>query len=105
IRPKCRRFSGDNKRRPPLATSSNSPLVSSSTSIETGESSQSFCEICAETKVSDDIFKIQKCSHSFCTDCISKHVVCKIQDNKLLCSAQDCIAKVSLNSILAGGIV
>ncbi|CAK9134218.1 unnamed protein product [Ilex paraguariensis] len=100
IRPKCRRFSGKNKRRPPLATASNRPLVSSSTSIETGESSQSFCEICAETKVSDDMFKIEKCSHSFCTDCIRKHVVCKIQDNIVTvpCPGLDCKSVLELDS-------
>ncbi|XP_009769156.1 E3 ubiquitin-protein ligase RSL1-like [Nicotiana sylvestris] len=48
---------------------------------EVGESSLSFCEICAERKESDEMFTIQTCSHIFCTDCISKHVATKIQEN------------------------
>ncbi|KAJ4718701.1 RBR-type E3 ubiquitin transferase [Melia azedarach] len=48
---------------------------------ESGESSLSFCEICAERKEYDQMFRIEGCVHSFCSDCISKHVATKIRDN------------------------
>ncbi|XP_044495941.1 probable E3 ubiquitin-protein ligase RNF217 [Mangifera indica] len=49
--------------------------------LESGESSQSFCEICAERKEDDEMFKTERCFHSYCFDCISKHVATKLQDN------------------------
>ncbi|CAK9146282.1 unnamed protein product [Ilex paraguariensis] len=96
-------------------SSSNSLVPSSSSTIlpiamanpepmgvakEVCESSQSFCEICAERKESDDMFRIDKCSHSFCTDCISKHVVCKIQDNikTVNCPGFDCKSVLELDN-------
>ncbi|XP_044485053.1 probable E3 ubiquitin-protein ligase RNF217 [Mangifera indica] len=48
--------------------------------LESGESSQSFCEICAERKEIDEIFKTESCVHSYCRDCISNHVAAKLQD-------------------------
>ncbi|XP_041001417.1 probable E3 ubiquitin-protein ligase RNF217 isoform X2 [Juglans microcarpa x Juglans regia] len=48
---------------------------------EAGESSSCFCEICAERKDSEEMFKNHSCVHSFCSDCISKHVATKIQES------------------------
>ncbi|KAH9667635.1 RING-type domain-containing protein [Citrus sinensis] len=47
--------------------------------VKAGESSLSFCEICCERKEKDQMFKIESCIHSICSDCISKHVATKIQ--------------------------
>nr|DAD44168.1 TPA_asm: hypothetical protein HUJ06_002398 [Nelumbo nucifera] len=58
-----------------------------------GESSASFCEICMETKSHQEMFSgINKCSHSFCSDCISKHVAAKVEENvtKVICPAFNC---------------
>ncbi|XP_004242195.1 E3 ubiquitin-protein ligase RSL1-like [Solanum lycopersicum] len=55
-------------------------LLFDETQNEIGESSLSFCEICAERKEIDEMFTIESCSHVFCADCINKHVSIKIQD-------------------------
>ncbi|XP_009600212.1 E3 ubiquitin-protein ligase RSL1-like [Nicotiana tomentosiformis] len=56
--------------------------MSSSTMQESPESSQVYCEICMETKGTDEMFKLENCSHhSFCSDCTGSHVESKIQQN------------------------
>ncbi|XP_050235260.1 E3 ubiquitin-protein ligase RSL1-like [Mercurialis annua] len=47
----------------------------------TGQSSQSFCEICAERKENNEMFATGSCVHSFCSDCISRHVSTKIRES------------------------
>ncbi|XP_059456527.1 E3 ubiquitin-protein ligase RSL1-like [Corylus avellana] len=47
---------------------------------EAGESSHCFCDICVERKDDDQMFRNEGCVHSFCSDCIIKHVSTKIQD-------------------------
>ncbi|KAL0342227.1 UNVERIFIED_CONTAM: hypothetical protein Scaly_1885300 [Sesamum calycinum] len=49
-----------------------------SSSVERGEPSRFFCEICAETKDSDQVFTVETCNHRFCAECIAKHVAVKI---------------------------
>ncbi|MBA0774862.1 hypothetical protein Gotri_010041 [Gossypium trilobum] len=48
---------------------------------ETGESSLSFCEICVERKENDQMFTTQSCNHSYCSDCIRKHVSTRVEEN------------------------
>ncbi|XP_019198321.1 PREDICTED: E3 ubiquitin-protein ligase RNF144B-like [Ipomoea nil] len=48
---------------------------------EAGESSQAFCEICMDTKTGDEMFRIDSCRHSYCSECIGGHVAAKIQEN------------------------
>ncbi|KAF7135503.1 hypothetical protein RHSIM_Rhsim08G0200800 [Rhododendron simsii] len=62
------------------------------TTTESGESSTSFCEICVDKKDPGDMLLIKSCSHSFCSDCVSKHVTARIQSNTTLvpCPALDC---------------
>ncbi|XP_044487683.1 probable E3 ubiquitin-protein ligase RNF217 [Mangifera indica] len=48
--------------------------------LESGESSQSFCEICAERKEIYEFYKTESCVHSYCLDCIRKYVATKLQD-------------------------
>ncbi|XP_060972220.1 E3 ubiquitin-protein ligase RSL1 [Cannabis sativa] len=57
---------------------------------EEGESSSSsslvvaaagFCPICTEPKTTREMFRNDNCSHSYCSDCIGRYVVLKIQDN------------------------
>ncbi|KAL5823508.1 hypothetical protein ACOSQ4_021408 [Xanthoceras sorbifolium] len=50
---------------------------------EPGESSLNFCEICVERKESDLMFKFETCVHSYCSECISKHVATKIQESSI----------------------
>ncbi|XP_059299737.1 E3 ubiquitin-protein ligase RSL1-like [Lycium ferocissimum] len=66
-----------------IQNSTNSPASSCVIANERaiGESSLSFCEICAERKGTDEMFTIETCTHVYCTDCICKHVETKIQDN------------------------
>ncbi|KAL3819101.1 hypothetical protein ACJIZ3_005006 [Penstemon smallii] len=52
----------------------------SSENKEVGESSQSFCEICADRKDSSQMFSVdQSCKHEFCTECITKYIEVKLQ--------------------------
>ncbi|KAJ4951518.1 hypothetical protein NE237_028350 [Protea cynaroides] len=49
---------------------------------QVGESSHSFCEICMEGKQAGEMFRNKMiCSHSYCRECIAKHVASKIQEN------------------------
>ncbi|KAJ7962714.1 RBR-type E3 ubiquitin transferase [Quillaja saponaria] len=68
--------------------------------IEVGESSQIFCEICVESKRNDQMFKNDKCVHSFCSDCITKHVAAKIQDSitQVSCPCLDCKSVLELDA-------
>lgn len=61
--------------------------------VQAGDSSLSFCEICCERKEKDQMFKIESCVHSFCSDCITKHVATKIQVgviSRATCPGLDC---------------
>lgn len=48
---------------------------------EAGESSQAFCEICMDTKPGNEMFRSNSCRHSYCSECIGRHVAAKIQEN------------------------
>ncbi|KAL8503265.1 hypothetical protein ACS0TY_022123 [Phlomoides rotata] len=50
------------------------------------------CEICVEEKPISDTFRILGCNHSYCTECITKYVASKLQDNitKITCPVSDC---------------
>ncbi|KAG8373875.1 hypothetical protein BUALT_Bualt11G0070800 [Buddleja alternifolia] len=39
------------------------------------------CEICADEKPRTDMFRILGCNHIYCSDCMSKYVASKIQEN------------------------
>ncbi|CAK9157925.1 unnamed protein product [Ilex paraguariensis] len=67
---------------------------------EAEEPSQSFCEICLENKESWQMFENNRCSHSFCYDCTSKHIVAKIQENvkMVLCPGVNCNATLDFNA-------
>ncbi|PON78298.1 E3 ubiquitin ligase RBR family [Trema orientale] len=39
------------------------------------------CPICLDAKPKGEMFRNDSCSHSFCSDCIGKYVVSKIQEN------------------------
>lgn len=67
---------------------------------EVGESSHCFCEICVEKKETGEMFRIDSCSHSFCSDCIVKHVSLKIQENikVVMCPGLDCEGVVELDA-------
>ncbi|CAK7336379.1 unnamed protein product [Dovyalis caffra] len=78
--------------------------------VEAGESSLSFCEICAERKESDQMFKTESCVHSFCNDCISRHVATKVQDSFRIvtCPGLNCRAVLELDAcrpVLTRGVI
>ncbi|CAH9148731.1 unnamed protein product [Cuscuta epithymum] len=50
-------------------------------SSETGESSEPFCGICMDKKPGEEMFRSNSCRHSYCTECIGRHVAVKIQEN------------------------
>ncbi|KAG8369157.1 hypothetical protein BUALT_Bualt15G0122100 [Buddleja alternifolia] len=58
------------------------------------DSSQVFCEICLENKRGWEMFRNDKCSHSFCYDCTTGHIMSKIQDKvkSITCPALNCEA-------------
>lgn len=50
------------------------------------------CEICFDAKPLNDSFRIKGCTHSYCSDCMTKYVASKLQDNVSLisCPAPNC---------------
>uniref|UniRef100_A0A5B6ZBQ4 RBR-type E3 ubiquitin transferase n=1 Tax=Davidia involucrata TaxID=16924 RepID=A0A5B6ZBQ4_DAVIN len=72
---------------------------------EVGESaSHSFCEICAEQRESEEMFRNGSCNHhSYCNDCIGKHVATKIQENiKIVtCPSLNCKGVLELDTCRA----
>ncbi|KAM7480244.1 hypothetical protein LguiA_028457 [Lonicera macranthoides] len=92
---------------PPLSIqdtpSSSNPNPSTDTDKSIAESSVSFCEICVEQKQNNEMVRVHKCSHSFCSDCISKHVSVKIQDNVhvVACPGLDCEGVLRLENCMS----
>lgn len=70
-------------------------------STSEASSSQLSCEICTEDKESHQMFQIQGCPHSFCSACISSHVLSKLGDNiiKISCLSDDCENVMELESL------
>ncbi|OMO65972.1 Zinc finger, C6HC-type [Corchorus olitorius] len=65
-----------------------------------GESSLSFCEICVERKESDQMFKTETCVHSYCLDCIGKHVLTRVEESITIitCPGVNCKAMLELDA-------
>lgn len=68
--------------------------TSTNTTKEVPIPSQSFCEICMENREIWQMFVNSTCSHSFCYDCTSKHIIAKIQDSASIvtCPGVNCSA-------------
>ncbi|KAK9232603.1 hypothetical protein WN943_022851 [Citrus x changshan-huyou] len=65
----------------------------SSSSPPASPPSRSSCVICRERRENDQMFKIESCIHSFCSDCINKHVATKVQGGiitRVTCPGPDC---------------
>ncbi|XP_059279542.1 E3 ubiquitin-protein ligase RSL1-like isoform X2 [Lycium ferocissimum] len=60
----------------------------------------SFCEICLDNKESWEMFKNDGCSHSFCYECTSKHIMARIsQKSKVIgCPGVSCCAALDVNA-------
>jgi E3 ubiquitin-protein ligase RNF144 len=58
------------------------------------------CEICAEPKNTKEMFKNQRCHHSFCSECVIKQVATKIQDKISIvsCPGLNCKGLLELES-------
>ncbi|KAI6704348.1 hypothetical protein NL676_007310 [Syzygium grande] len=66
-----------------------------------GESSESCCEICAERKEANEMFRIgTMCSHTFCSLCISRYVETKVLDTvtTIKCPGMECEGVLQINS-------
>lgn len=67
---------------------------------QSGESSQSFCEICVERKEPNEMFTVGGCAHSFCKECISMQVKTTLEEGVTVvkCLAVDCRAVLELDA-------
>ncbi|KAG5249826.1 E3 ubiquitin-protein ligase [Salix suchowensis] len=85
---------------PVLLSISDQPMHTEIIQSGAGESSLSFCEICVEKKESGQMFKTESCVHSFCNDCISRHVATKVQDGNIIvtCPGLNCRAVLELDT-------
>jgi E3 ubiquitin-protein ligase RNF144 len=70
------------------------------TKEESSSSSIIICEICAEPKKTEEMFNIQTCHHSFCSECVIKQVATKIQDkiSHVSCPGLNCKGVLELES-------
>ncbi|XP_045787344.1 E3 ubiquitin-protein ligase RSL1-like isoform X1 [Trifolium pratense] len=76
------------------------------TNEESNESSSSsiiICEICAETKKTEEMFNNQSCSHSFCSECVIKQVETKIHEKiaNVSCPGLNCKGVLELESCIS----
>jgi E3 ubiquitin-protein ligase RNF144 len=90
-----------------ITSNSHSQNAPSSSSVQwklmTKEESSSsiiICEICAEPKKTEEMFNIQTCYHSFCSECVIKQVTTKIQDKISIvsCPGLNCKGLLELES-------
>ena len=72
---------------------------------ETDESSKIFCPICMDAKTSTEMFRINTCTHLFCSDCIVKHVAVKIQENISVVKCPDLNCKGVIKPELCRSII
>ncbi|XP_057968600.1 E3 ubiquitin-protein ligase RSL1 isoform X2 [Malania oleifera] len=78
---------------------------------EIGEPSRSPCEICAERKESDEMFRNGACTHAVCSECIGRHIDVKIKESKAVsvtCPGLNCEAMLELEacqSVIPGEVV
>ncbi|GMI73000.1 hypothetical protein HRI_000969300 [Hibiscus trionum] len=66
-----------------------------------GESSSlSFCEICVERKENEVMFTTERCLHSYCRDCITKHVSTRVEQSTTIitCPGENCRAVLELHT-------
>ncbi|KAL3617666.1 hypothetical protein CASFOL_037987 [Castilleja foliolosa] len=79
---------------------------------EIGESSTKqhlymYCDICADRKNKKDFFPIQNCTHTFCNECISKHLSIKIEKGNIVgetffpCPGIDCKGVLEMDTCRA----
>nr|GLL18320.1 probable E3 ubiquitin-protein ligase RNF217 isoform X1 [Ipomoea trifida] len=72
------------------ASSSELALLSTALTLNEASSSvqgepfpKSFCEICLEDKGKWQMIEHDECSHSFCSECMSKHIIARVEANML----------------------
>ncbi|KAK1577643.1 hypothetical protein Q3G72_023512 [Acer saccharum] len=76
-------------------------IITPSPSCESSGSQTTFCEICVEIKQSDEMFTTESCNHSYCCECISKHVSTKIQDSAkvmITCPGVNCKSVLEIDA-------
>ncbi|KAG9457601.1 hypothetical protein H6P81_002109 [Aristolochia fimbriata] len=73
------------------------PSTNQNSHVSPGESSSSsFCNICMETKPWTEMFRNNTCTHLFCSDCVSKHIAAKVQENISSVPCPDVSCRVAL---------
>nr|XP_028964282.1 uncharacterized protein LOC103444043 isoform X1 [Malus domestica] len=87
------------------SSSSSSAAIQATQAIQSNPpqpSTQILCEICVEMIEVDEMFQNEGCVHSFCSDCITKHVASKIQANIHIvsCPGLDCRAVLELDACM-----
>ncbi|KAL9386476.1 hypothetical protein Peur_019600 [Populus x canadensis] len=85
---------------PVLQRISDQPMQKEIIQSGAAESSLSFCDICVEKKENDRMFETESCAHSFCNDCISRHVAAKVQYGTRIvtCPGLNCRAVLDLDT-------
>lgn len=61
---------------------------------------KSFCEICLDNKESWQMFRNESCSHSFCYECTSKHIMARIAEKPKVigCPGVNCSAALDISA-------
>ncbi|KAI3856527.1 hypothetical protein MKX03_028369 [Papaver bracteatum] len=98
-----------------LASDGNDKKISIDVNASVGEdqcsSEMSFCEICMEAKAKSETRNTtSKCSHSYCSECITKHIQAKIQENisMITCPETNCketLEPYSCRDIISGQVL
>ncbi|XP_019153411.1 PREDICTED: probable E3 ubiquitin-protein ligase RNF217 isoform X2 [Ipomoea nil] len=71
-----------------------STVNDASSSVQGGPFPKSFCEICLEDKGKWQMIEHDECSHSFCSECMSKHIIARVEANmvEVICPGINCRA-------------
>ncbi|XP_045787340.1 E3 ubiquitin-protein ligase RSL1-like [Trifolium pratense] len=85
---------------PPFVASSSKAVDDTVITEKADQSSIIVCEICTEAKRTHEMFRNQRCYHSFCSECVVKQVSTKIQDNitNVSCPGLNCKGLLELES-------
>ncbi|KAI3856535.1 hypothetical protein MKX03_028377 [Papaver bracteatum] len=79
---------------------------SSSSNDDQCSSGMSFCDICIESKAkSETRHSTSKCSHIYCSVCITKHITAKIQENISMITCPDSTCNETLEPHLCRDII
>lgn len=84
-----------------LASLSTAPRVNeASSSVQGIPNPKSFCEICLEDKEKWQMIENDGCSHLFCSECMSKHIISRVEANtqEVVCPGVNCSALLNASA-------